>query len=191
MCSSDLIFPKRAGLEPGSGSTIALVSPRGTASRKAFGIAFVWDIVSTPISRGRIASATSHSQLRRRVAVLILQGLTSNPRHLCTMPNMRASLSGPPSSTIQLRPIAGRFLHAPAKKSATGPPPAAFRPIVGPHASPYWARDADHLSKYALLNPDNGNPMGNRDLPYLENSRYFLISLRSSALVSCRSSFTK
>jgi hypothetical protein len=56
---------------------------------------------------------------------------------------------------------------------------------------PYWASEPAHLSKKNLLDAVSGSPIGNRDLPYLANSRYFLIVLRSSAPASCRSSFTK
>jgi hypothetical protein len=96
-------FPKRPRLGSGSASTIARGCSRGTASRKASGIAFMWDIVSTPIPPGRIVSATCCSQSRRRV--LILQGLASTPRHLCTTPEFRAGRHGPPPRTIQLRHI--------------------------------------------------------------------------------------
>jgi hypothetical protein len=95
-----------------------------------------------------------------------------------------------PSRWIHVQRVADASSHAHKQGVRRVARRAASRSAVG-RVCPYCASDADHLSKYDLLNPESGKPIGSRDRPYFENSRYFLISFRSSALVSCRSSLTK
>ena len=75
----------------------------------------------------------------------------------------------------------GRTIRARSEKHTAPGQDSWHRGCI--HETHYCAdSELDHLSKYALLRLDNGNPIGSREWPYFENVRYLWMVSKSAGI---------